>query len=195
MSITSLSCFTLLNDVQCVDSIPLSCNDRVFCVSDRPQENSQADEFVVSQLGKRWNPLQQLQELLQLLHTFTYSDRRTIRGWSTRYCCRKHTVHVDAEVISHAGYQLQHVKVHVSGLPAGLPFACRRKYLESVTMTLRHDKASLLRAALADLILFSFRLAVRKGMTLCVRPVCLRMLLTVLQLKRLPRSCFVLAAM
>ena len=64
-------------------------------------------------------------------------------------------------------------------------------------MTLCHDTASFLRAALANLTLFSFCLAVRKSMTLgglCERPLCLRMFLTVLQLKCLPRSCLVLVA-
>ena len=48
----------------------------------------------------------------------------------------------------------------VHQLAAGLLMLCKYKYLLSVILTLRHDASSLLKAALANLTLASFCLAV-----------------------------------
>lgn len=50
---------TFLDDVQGINSITLSCYDRVLGDSQGLHKDSQADELVLSQLGKGLDALQQ----------------------------------------------------------------------------------------------------------------------------------------
>ena len=85
----------------------------------------------------------------------------------------------------------------VHHLPAGLPIAYSLNYLLSVMKTRRQDTTSVLKAALANLILAAFCMAVSNGTTFgdrCCMPYLFSMRVTLLLLNCTSKSCLVLAA-